>query len=233
MLVCLGLLGLTGCGDKNAKSNFDPDSGRHPADWLPVAHSVAALAHIDTCTPCHGADFNGGISQVPCSRCHLGGPFNVHPLEWDAHGDLTYALHGGFVQQNGATACSNVFCHGANLQGVAASGPSCTSCHIGGPFSVHPVEWANQITLHGGYVLQNGTSGPPNQGCRNVTCHGPTLEGVFLSGPACNDCHNFDKPIANIPTTGGVVGKLASDALAQVRAKYAEWLAKKTQKSSP
>jgi hypothetical protein len=199
MLVFLGVLSIAGCGDKNDQSHFDPDSGNHPADWLPAAHMAAAQAHLDTCTPCHGTDFNGGISKVACTQCHLGDQTHVHPLDWDLHGDLAYALHGPYVDLHGAAACSNAFCHGTNLQGVAGSGPSCSSCHLGGPLSPHPLEWANEINIHGGYVLANGTSGPPNQGCRNVTCHGADLQGVFLSGPACNQCHHFVTPIANIP----------------------------------
>jgi hypothetical protein len=212
MLSFLGFLSLAGCGDTNSKSNYDPDLGKHPAGWLPAGHAAAARADIDSCRACHGQDFTGGISKVACTLCHLGqfftgaigtGPepglivshFGVHPPEWTIHGDLTYALHGPYVQQHGAAACANAFCHGTDLQGVPLSGPSCSSCHMGGPFSMHPIEWANQINLHGGYVLQHGTFGPPNQGCRNVTCHGAQLQGVLLSGPACNDCHSFATPI--------------------------------------
>lgn len=195
MLAFLCALSLAGCGDKNSGSDYDSDAGKHPPGWLPGDHVGAAQAHLDTCSDCHGANFTGGISKVACTQCHLGDQTHVHPLQWDLHGSFTYALHGGYVQQNGAAACSNAFCHGTNLEGVTGSGPSCTSCHLGGPLSAHPVEWKNEIALHGGYVLQQGTRGPPNQGCRNVTCHGADLQGVFLSGPACNDCHNFATPI--------------------------------------
>jgi hypothetical protein len=194
LLALLGLLSVAGCGDKNSYSTYDPDIGQHPAGWLPAGHAPAALRAIDTCTQCHGQDLNGGISKVSCNLCHLGGPGHVHPVEWDIHGHFGYALHGGYVQQHGAQACANIYCHGANLEGVAGSGPSCSSCHMGGPFEIHPQVWRNDITLHGGWVLQNGTAG-----CRNATCHGPQLQGVFLSGPGCNDCHAFDEPIANIP----------------------------------
>lgn len=54
-------------------------------------------------------------------------------------------------QATQATArCSNAWCHGADYRGVAGSGPSCfddqpgvvgSSCHIGTPFSVHPLDW--------------------------------------------------------------------------------------------
>lgn len=217
LLVSLGVFSLAGCGDGNRVSNYDPDVGKHPDGWLPGGHVFPAITHIDTCTQCHGTDFRGGISKVSCTACHMGGPLNIHPLEWSAHGAFGYALHGGFVKQHGAAGCNNIYCHGANLEGVPGSGPSCTSCHLGGPFYHHPIEWKNQITLHGGYVLQNGTSG-----CRNATCHGGQLQGVFLSGPACNDCHNFTEPIPNIP------GPLTPAALKAVRERY-EARSKKTQ----
>ena len=190
LLAFLGVLALAGCGDKNSQSNFDPDSGTHPAGWLPSDHMTAALSHLDTCAPCHGADFAGGIAKVACTQCHLGDQTHIHPLAWD---NLVYALHGNFVDQNGTTACANTFCHGTSLDGVGGTGPSCTSCHLGGPLSPHPAGWNTQadftsgtLPLHAQFVGNNGTVS-----CRNVVCHGANLQGVYLSGPSCNTCHNF------------------------------------------
>lgn len=195
VLAFLGVLSLAGCGDKNKASDYDPDIGKHPADWLPTRHGQAALEHIETCRPCHGDDFTGGISKVACTQCHLGGvggftPFGIGSAESQIHGPLGYYYHAIYVNQHGATGCATTFCHGVNLKG--GTGPACDACHmqpvtgVNGPFSVHPLEWRDQITLHGGFVLQHGASA-----CRNAVCHGPQLQGVFLSGPACNDCHNF------------------------------------------
>jgi hypothetical protein len=231
VLAFLGVLGLSGCGDKNPSSDYDPDTGRHPANWLlsvqggttnqgqgttpnqggtttiqgpsgpgifdlpfHSGHGVAATQHLDTCLPCHGTNFTGGISKVACTLCHIGGlgvpggfgPGGIGQAERDIHGPLGYYHHMIYVRQHGASECSSAFCHGTNLQG--GTGPSCSSCHMGGPFSIHPPEWRDQITLHGGYVLANGASA-----CRNAVCHGTRLQGVFLSGPACNDCHNFSQ----------------------------------------
>jgi hypothetical protein len=175
---------LSGCGDRNSQSNFDAQSGTHPAGWLPEGHKAAAQLNILSCTDCHGDDFTGGISKVACTKCHLGNQQEIHPLQW---GQFAYALHGSFAKLNGTTSCANVLCHGSNLDGVGGTGPSCTSCHLGGTTSHHPLPWNIDITLHGGYVGQNGTSA-----CRNVVCHGASLQGVFLSGPGCNACHtNF------------------------------------------
>lgn len=214
-LACLVVLGgLGGCGDENSRSTYDPEQGNHPSGWLPSGHAGPARAHLDSCRDCHGQDFSGGIAKVACTQCHLGGPLDIHPVAWSTpgpHGPLGYALHASFVQQNGAASCANAFCHGTDLAGVPGSGPSCSSCHMGGPFSVHPPEWNNQITLHGGYVLQNGTAA-----CRNAVCHGPQLEGVFLSGPGCNACHSFATPIADIPAPlGAAARQKARQALAE------------------
>lgn len=181
MLLVMIAFTVCGCGDKNSQSNFDAQSGAHPVGWVPAGHTVSAEANILSCTGCHGDDFTGGISKVACTQCHLGNQFAVHPLQW---GQFAYALHGSFAKLNGTTSCANVSCHGVSLEG--ATGPSCTSCHMGGPTSFHPLPWNADITLHAGYVTQNGTAA-----CRNVVCHGANLQGVFLSGPSCNACHNF------------------------------------------
>jgi len=183
----ISFMTLAGCGDRNDQSSFDPDSGSHPAGWLPGGHAASARADVTICSDCHGADLAGGISKVSCSQCHLGDASHVHPLGWD---DLVYARHADFVKANGTSACANVFCHGGDLTGVAGSGPSCTSCHIGSSTSVHP--WANQTTdlagvppLHAQYVFTHGGTAS----CRNADCHGTQLQGVLLSGPACSACH--------------------------------------------
>ena len=183
LLLLLFVSVLSGCGDSNSQANLDATSGKHPAGWLPTGHKTAAQAHPETCTECHGSDFTGGISKIACTECHLGNQESVHPLQW---GHFAYALHGSYVTINGTASCANALCHGTNLDGVGGTGPSCTSCHIGGPTSFHPVEWNTNFVLHGSYVGQNGTAS-----CRNTACHGANLQGVFLSGPSCNICHNF------------------------------------------
>ncbi|MEJ2254040.1 MAG: hypothetical protein P8Y75_06700 [Nitrospirota bacterium] len=90
------------------------------------------------------------------------------------------------MQQNGPEACANGACHGANLDGVTESGPACDSCHLGGDFSVHPLDWTGDITAHGDFVALNGSST-----CANVVCHGRNLEGVLSSGISCFACHTF------------------------------------------
>jgi len=122
-LLLIGLAMLAGCGSTpNDKATTVP----HAAGWLPAAHATAARASIDACKECHGADLNGGIAGIGCTGCHLGGPTSMHPVDWAAS---ILTTHGKYVVANGSSSCQNVYCHGPSLQGVANSGPSCSSCH--------------------------------------------------------------------------------------------------------
>jgi predicted CxxxxCH...CXXCH cytochrome family protein len=183
LLLIAGLLFLSACGsEKNRNSPFDADEDQHAAGWLPAGHKTAAQENEDACTECHGSDFSGGVSKVSCTSCHLGGVNSVHPLDWGTSID---AVHGTYVDANANTACANTHCHGSDLGGVTDSGPSCTSCHLGGVNSVHPLDWGTSIdSLHGAYVDTNGSTA-----CANAACHGTTLTGGTGGGPSCTSCH--------------------------------------------
>ncbi|MGD0625258.1 MAG: hypothetical protein ABSB32_11125 [Thermodesulfobacteriota bacterium] len=187
LLLCVLLLARCGGGSSQTETPLANQPQltiqTHPAGWLPSGHATEAKANIETCTVCHGADLTGATTHVSCTQCHLGNPESIHPTLW---GNFAYALHAGYVKLNGTSACANVTCHGANLDGVQGSGPSCTQCHMGGLFSKHPVEWNTNIELHKDYVASNGSSS-----CRISVCHGADLKGVFLSGPSCGTCHTW------------------------------------------
>lgn len=174
MLLALAVF-VSGCGDANPEAIFD-FSDVHPAGWLPAEHVAAASADIASCTECHGEALDGGVAATPCTLCHLGSASEVHPLPW---GDFAYSRHNSYVGANGTSSCANVYCHGAALGGVAESGPSCTSCHMGGVNSVHPTDWTDDVS-HGIYVGLNGTIS-----CATAACHGLDLMGVVESGPSC------------------------------------------------
>lgn len=184
LLLLTGLFLLAGCGSSsNSPAAMDPASpSGHPANWLPAGHAAVAQADFAICSQCHGMDLLGGISRVSCTQCHLGNFQTVHPVDWD---DLVGIRHAGYVRSNGNAACSNINCHGATLTGVSGSGPSCTSCHLGGLNSVHPQDWGSLASQkHPAYVAANGTTA-----CANIVCHGPALTGVPDSGPSCTSCH--------------------------------------------
>ncbi len=171
-----------GCSDPNAQSPINPDTGSHSANWLPAAHMAAATSDPNSCSACHGSDFNGGISGVSCTSCHLGSSTSVHPSDWVP----VSSMHGPYVKANSTSACANQFCHGLSLTGVPYSGPSCSSCHLGGLTSGHPADWVPIYSTHGPYV---NTSPTGTSACANQACHGTTLTGVPNSGPSCTLCH--------------------------------------------
>lgn len=177
LLVCFALF-VAGCGQSTSQSTLSSASGKHPANWLPSGHKAAATANITNCTECHGADYAGGIAKVACMSCHMGDEQTIHPVAW---GGFVYSEHGAFVKTNGTTSCSTAVCHGSDLKG--AGGPSCTSCHLGGPLAFHPTTWTAKNS-HGLYVQANGSAS-----CTNIACHGPQGQGVERSGPACTLCH--------------------------------------------
>jgi predicted CxxxxCH...CXXCH cytochrome family protein len=189
LLLLSGLLFMAGCGSSTPNSKASTGAtteGQHAAEWLPAGHMIAAQEDQSACTECHGQYYDGGISGVSCTSCHLGGPSSKHPVDWFL--PQLWKKHAGYATTNGNTACANAVCHGSTLSGVANSGPSCTSCHLGGTMSIHPTTWGTGTTgidqNHAAYASSNGTDA-----CANASCHGSTLTGVDGSGPSCSSCH--------------------------------------------
>ncbi|MDA8100503.1 MAG: CxxxxCH/CxxCH domain-containing protein [Nitrospiraceae bacterium] len=99
----------------------------HPAPaWVVADHKAAATTDSTPCQKCHGADYLGGGSHVACKSCHMENQTKVHILAW--YPDVQ-TNHHAYAVANGTSTCSNIYCHGANLLGVANSGPSCATCH--------------------------------------------------------------------------------------------------------
>ncbi len=172
------LLVIGGCtSSTNDKSVFS--EGEHPVGWLPAGHKAAAQADPAVCQECHGDDYAGGISNVSCTRCHLGGYNAVHPVEW---GTSVVLNHGSYVAAHGADACANAVCHGTTLTGVDQSGPSCTSasCHISSP-----VEFTDCTSCHG--IPPSGSTAP-NRAAAHNSVSGHFAPQVTLQD-GCNTCH--------------------------------------------
>jgi predicted CxxxxCH...CXXCH cytochrome family protein len=189
MLLIAVLLPLGGCGSStpNSKAVFNSDSPKHSADWLPAGHMAAAQQDQSICAQCHGSDFLGGISRVSCTQCHIGGVSSKHPQDWTQDQVKVWGKHAAYVAGVGNASCANEACHGQDLGGVEGSGPSCTSCHLGGTASKHPAEWGDHAAaLHLAYTLNNGGGK-----CATTACHGSDLSGVVESGPSCKICHNI------------------------------------------
>lgn len=193
-------LALSGCGDANPKASFDPAVGKHPANWLPAGHAAAAEEDVNGCAECHGDALDGGIAKVTCLTCHIGGTTKIHPVLW---GGLAYALHAGYLSENGTGTCATALCHGTDLLGVTDSGPSCLSCHQGGTAQAPLIHtWGGSGTttsqnINGHKTYFEAQSSRSFTTCRNEVCHGATLAGVFASGPSCIKlgCHGSGNPL--------------------------------------
>jgi hypothetical protein len=182
-LLLLSVVTLAGCGNSNSQSNFDSSTGKHPSGWLPDGHMTVAKASLETCTQCHGADYSGGISKIACTDCHIGNQQSIHPTSW---GPFGFILHADYVNTNTNSTCANALCHGAQLNGVGGTGPSCTSCHMGGVASMHPLWGTPAYATHGSFVKNNSND---TSGCANAKCHGTNLDGAGGAGPSCTSCH--------------------------------------------
>jgi len=55
----------------------------------------------------------------------MGDESTIHPV-WYPDIQLN---HRAYVLANGTAGCATAYCHGTNLEGVAQSGPSCSTCH--------------------------------------------------------------------------------------------------------
>ncbi len=178
---------LSGCSSSQDPQIFDPDSGKHPSDWLPAGHMNAARANITTCNQCHGADLSGGISHFSCTSCHLGGPTSIHPADWSP----ILVKHGPYAEANGTAACQNQWCHGPELAGVASSGPACTTCH---PYPFDPTKAVCSYC----HSLQVGTRrpvmGPNGDFGQNANTLSHHVTGTADPTAAqCEVCHDMSE----------------------------------------
>ncbi|MBN2290722.1 MAG: hypothetical protein JXQ83_15415 [Candidatus Glassbacteria bacterium] len=157
----------------------DGPSG-HPEGWFDRSSAGYHGLRVATegkafCTPCHGSDYQGGLTGVSCYACH-NGP-SGHPEGWFERSSDNY--HGWRVAAEGKAFCTA--CHGSDYSGGLA-GVSCYACH-NGP-SGHPQGWfdKNSIYYHGRRVAVNGHS-------YCAPCHGEDYLGGTV-GVSCFTCHD-------------------------------------------
>jgi len=157
---------------------------------------------LAACTPCHGAELEGGAGTVSCDLCHPG--FKT---------DCTFC-HGGLDNSSGAPPVGVDGAAGTDSVGVGAHSVhllSSSDWHaVGGCGDCHkvPVDVLSEDHVDGGKAevifgpaakadnanpVWNGTS------CTGVYCHGATTGGGSLTSPvwtqvngtqaACGTCH--------------------------------------------
>lgn len=164
-----------------------------------------------TCGSCHGVPPPAPhTASTACGTCHDGysatsvnlalhmngrvDATSPHPAGWAAKDQ-----HGYAATRGGLAACEA--CHGANLDGVGGSGPSCTACHASNGFA----GWATSCTFcHGD--RGTGVASPPvdRQGQTatsqvSVGAHAAHVGATLTAPIACSACHP-DRTGSNVIT---------------------------------
>ena len=183
----------TACNTANEESPLSllDESGQHPAGWT-EAHGSFASPDGSSCTSCHGAGLDGGISNVSCSSasfngqsCHAGGPA-FHSAGWL---DKQAGEFHGLTYQADPTACYS--CHDPN-DPLTSPGYSCLECHFS-------EDGTQRVPSGSGYSHgDSGTSHSQFNGTADgdvcTNCHAVNIS--FSYEPACHNCHgeNHDVP---------------------------------------
>jgi len=182
-LILLGLLTILVLSCSERKDIFKVQT--HPENWLDNSKSVQFHGKAvletgpDNCQSCHGKNYKGGSSKIPCFSCHELYPHILGWKEKTAHGasivSKLYELDD----------CSE--CHGEDYTG-GSSNISCFQCHTLYP---HPKQWANSEfdQYHGKLIDENKLS---IEECNS--CHGTDYKGGS-SNVSCFTCHS------SIPTS--------------------------------
>ncbi len=212
--------GVSGISCKSCHTEFP-----HPGDWSAV-QNISGLLHVslhgqrfmeqkvagfpatpNTCSSCHGADYEGGNSQKSCISCHPFYPHIKYEPNWKVmdlsaiplggqHGPAF--LSGAHNFTSDCTQCHPRFGGGLDVLGLDASvqAPVCNSCHPSYPHLKIPDvpaadDWVRGTTssYHGiKFVYETLLEGPthPNS-CK--ACHGNDLLGMGSAPKNCANCH--------------------------------------------
>jgi len=193
-------------GTGSSTSCYDCHNGpglNHPGpQWVISDHVTAATNNIASCQVCHGTNYQGGGSHVACTSCHMEDPTAVHPLNWYPDIQLN---HRAYASANGTASCATAYCHGTNLEGVAQSGPSCSTCHTWPYQGAHPAGWSSG-SVHGVQAEQDFSA------CK--VCHGNDYQGGNTASTSCYDCHNG--PGLNHPGPQWVISDHATSATSNI-----------------
>jgi predicted CxxxxCH...CXXCH cytochrome family protein len=186
LLISLAMaLALAGCGDKNDKAVFSPESG-HPSDWVQT-HKASAQTDVASCTECHGEDYSGGISKVSCTSptavsgftCHVSSPVDKPTECVSCHGGVSASgvPTGPFGSNDPKSAPNRQFAH---TKHIALAGIGCDTCHLkagtgtAGHAKADLAGGRKSATVNGAFVHNdNGT-------CSNVSCHGGKVTPAWV-----------------------------------------------------
>lgn len=209
----------------------------HPAGWaLPAQHGAHAKAlqagmnGFAHCQLCHGADFNGGVSNKSClntAGCHGAGKLSPHsPFPWLDIAKTGAARTHASTDPSNAAACAVCHAGGANSNrkpspaAPAGTAPDCfnnTLCHgVEGHANLWEVPTAHGVAAKAvsGGVTVNSIVSPVSSFASCTGCHGTNYAGgtsqvsCLSNNPNNAICHgaNVNSPHPAKPwrTTGGV-----------------------------
>lgn len=207
---------LGGCGDKNSKAVFSPESG-HSSDWM-LAHKSSARADVESCAECHGENYDGGVSRVSCMSAAAVSGFSCHATSPVANQTGCISCHG-----NGPFGTTAPNRKNAHTKHTALAGIGCDICHLNagygtashakanaaGGISRATVSLTTYSSAHAagsastfGYTANAGAIGGT---CSQVSCHGGKVTPDWIgaidltSYADCIKCHE--------PRTTGVVSQ--------------------------
>jgi len=183
LLPVAGLL-MQACSDpKNAPTEPENKVSVHGTGWMnPTSdefHGKVLSAQnykTEDCRPCHGSQYDGGITGESCKKCHTTFP---HPTGWQTASSPEF--HGKLLAVRSYNLSECQICHGNNFDG-GTSGVSCRSCHASYP---HTADWLNPNSAnnHGAVLAAQNYNA---QACQ--ACHGSDYNGG-TSKISCRTCH--------------------------------------------
>jgi predicted CxxxxCH...CXXCH cytochrome family protein len=197
-IITLAVLSAALSGCSNGNGELSPVANGHGEEngsfGEPSLHGPLAKSVLTSCQPCHGTPttgvnprFNVPHINIPqgCETCHQ--TFTAHPTPWLLNRVGTPFNVANATTHATATSFDTVctLCHGAALDGVGGTAPSCMSgvvsgisCHVGNP-SQTPT---GCTSCHSG--PPTGPSGvtSPNR----AFAHGTHLQFNLT----CDVCHN-------------------------------------------
>jgi predicted CxxxxCH...CXXCH cytochrome family protein len=180
----------------------------HPSGWLdptsPNFHGQQLRKvgwSFGECTPCHGADYTGGISKRACTVCHTGSPEACGTC----HGGSDNAAPPKDLTGGRVTSARGVGAHQTHVrEGVFVRALDCVECHVK-PQTLNDAGHLNgtpeaEVTF--GVLARTGGANPVWNGttCQSVYCHGTftggnrkeiTWTSVGTGQAVCGTCHNL------------------------------------------
>ena len=198
-------IALGGCGDKNDKAVFSPESG-HLSGWK-TAHNTPE-AGVESCVECHGVNYDGGVSKVSCMSSSAVSGISCHTTNPVGTTTKCVSCHGGLPSGPFGSAAPNRKL--AHTKHLALTGITCATCHQNagsgtagharatstGSLSRATVALTTYSAAHTASTGSFGFSATDST-CSQISCHGgkvtpawtSTINLVASDNTICYQCH--------------------------------------------